>query len=161
MNFKDWMRRRISQPIYNQLKQGANPRDLAISCAVGVACGSLPFFGFTTLVGLLIGHIYKLNQPALQSINYLMAPVQLMSIVFYGYLAAHIPPIIVVDIHPQIIVAKFFEGFRPFMAAYGMLGLRALILWLLIAPVYSFVVFYFLNKAFRRFRRKEVLHERT
>ena len=156
---KEWLKRKITQPILNQLYQGANPKDLAISCAVGVACGTLPFMGFTTLVGFLIGYFGRLNQPALQIVNYLMTPIHLMSIVIYAFLAAHLGTTISVDITPTAILAKFHEGLGPFFEMYGWLGFRALILWLILSPIYSFVVYFFLRKAFIRFMKKEVIHE--
>jgi uncharacterized protein (DUF2062 family) len=151
MWLKQTFQKRIVLPIRAQLLLGANPRDLAMSCAVGVALGSFPLFGTTTILALIVGFFMRLNQPTLQSVNYLMSPIQLLLIPVFGYFAAHLGTPLDVDVHPQAIIQKFAAGPAEFWQMYGVLGMRAIAIWAVVAPFYSFVIFRILHVAFKSF----------
>ena len=149
--------KRLVGPIQALLLQGANPRDLALSCAVGVAVGSMPILGATTGAGLLLGAVLRLNQPTIQAVNYLMAPVQILLIPVFGYFAAQLGTPIHVDLNPAAMAEQFSKGVVAFLEVYGMLGLRAFGLWAVVSPIYSFFVFRLLHVVFQRFARQKDL----
>lgn len=72
--------RRVLDPLTSFLAQGVTPRALSLAIALAVVCGVFPFLGATTLLTLGVGLTLKLNQPAMQTINYLLSPVQLLLI---------------------------------------------------------------------------------
>ena len=74
---KGWLKGRIWNPVVELLRQGLSPEGLAWSLAVGLAVGTIPLFGTSTLICIGLGVGFRLNQPALQLANYLAYPLQL------------------------------------------------------------------------------------
>ncbi len=77
----NWLRRRIWEPLVALLKTGLSPRSLAWSVAVGLALGVFPMLGATTLLCVGAGLVFRLSQPAIQVVNYLVYPLQLALLV--------------------------------------------------------------------------------
>jgi Uncharacterized protein conserved in bacteria (DUF2062) len=61
--------RRLAEPFWQQLRQGADPRRIALALALGSAISLFPVFGTTALLCLLAGLALGLNQPILQAVN--------------------------------------------------------------------------------------------
>ena len=137
------MRARLKALLYEQLAQGVDPRKLALTCAVGISCGSFPLIGFTTLLCLGFGVALKLNQPLLQALNFLMGPIQLVLIPVFGYAGMKLGRPLNVDPHPQAIVQSFAAGPAEFLKTYGELGLRAVLVWALTVPILAAVIYKF------------------
>ena len=66
--------RRVLGPVLGLLRQGLSPEGIALSLAFGLAAGIFPVIGATTLLGLAIGPLLRLNQPALQLASWLAYP---------------------------------------------------------------------------------------
>lgn len=74
MNF---FKRKIVDPLLALLKQGVTPHKLSLSVAVGLLFGTTPLVGTSTTLCLLVGLALRLNQPAIQIVNYAAYPLQL------------------------------------------------------------------------------------
>jgi uncharacterized protein (DUF2062 family) len=76
-----FFRRRVVEPLLALLSQGITPQKLALSLAFGVGIGIFPVLGVSTpaLTALALG--LRLNLPAIQLVNYLASPVQLLLII--------------------------------------------------------------------------------
>ncbi len=72
-----WVRRNLWEPLLALLKQGLSPQGLAWSVAAGLALGVFPVLGVTTALCALAAFLFRLNQPAMQLVNYLAYPLQL------------------------------------------------------------------------------------
>ena len=72
-----WFRRRTWEPLMALLKTGLSPHGLAWSVAAGMALGVFPMLGTTTILCLGAAFAFRLNQPAMQLVNYLAYPLQL------------------------------------------------------------------------------------
>lgn len=59
------------------LRQGTTPHDLALALALGVALGTFPVVGTTTLLCAGASVLLRLNLPAIQSVNWAVSPLQL------------------------------------------------------------------------------------
>lgn len=64
--------------IRRQLTQGVTPPALALSLAVGMGLGTFPVLGSTTLLCAAAAAWLRLNQPAIQLVNYVAYPLQLL-----------------------------------------------------------------------------------
>src|SRR5450755_1242231 len=73
--------RRIVQPILDLLRQGITPEKIALSVALALVLGVFPALGWTTLLCLIVALRLRLNVPAMQLVNYLAYPLQLMLLV--------------------------------------------------------------------------------
>ncbi|NVN98867.1 MAG: DUF2062 domain-containing protein [Geobacteraceae bacterium] len=56
---------------------GMTPRKIALTICLGSVLGIMPLFWGTSLICLIFAHIFRLNQIAMQSVNYLAYPLQL------------------------------------------------------------------------------------
>ncbi|QDK36884.1 DUF2062 domain-containing protein [Bdellovibrio sp. NC01] len=147
-----WWRKifdRAKSFIIEQLKQGATAEGLALTCSVGFALALFPALGTTTALCLVVGTVMKLNQPTLQAVNYLLAPVQLLLIPVFLKLGAWIFSVPAVSINPKTVIAEFFEAPGLFFVNYGLAGLMAMIAWLVVMPALSFLVYRILKVLFK------------
>lgn len=146
-----WLRKafdRCKQFITQQLKQGATAEGLALTCSVGFALAVFPALGTTTILCLLVGLLLKLNQPTLQAVNYLFAPIQLLLIPVFLNIGAWIFSVPAVSFNPKTIVIEFFDSPSIFFVNYGLAGLRGMIAWMLIMPVITFITYLVLKVVF-------------
>jgi uncharacterized protein (DUF2062 family) len=124
------------QPILAQLTQGVTPDKIAATLAVGTACSLLPFLGFTSLLNLGAGLVWRMNQPILQTLNQLLGPVQLALILVYVRLGEAIwgargDPFTLGEM-----LRVFREAtFTDFLGRFGWAGVHAFTAWLLTAPL--------------------------
>ncbi|MDD2310096.1 MAG: DUF2062 domain-containing protein [Desulfuromonadaceae bacterium] len=88
--------RLMASPVLNRLQGvmtcGLTPQKLALTLCVGTAIGILPLLWGTSLLCILLAHLLKLNQVALQSVNYLLYPLQLALLVPFFKLGAWLFP---------------------------------------------------------------------
>ncbi|MTI41380.1 DUF2062 domain-containing protein [Fulvivirga lutimaris] len=80
-NFKKKINDKLLKPLLDFLKQGMTPTGLALSVSLGFILGLFPVVGTTTVLCLLIALIFKLNVAAVQLINYIVYPLQLLLII--------------------------------------------------------------------------------
>ena len=68
------------------------PRKLVLTLCLGCAVGVLPLVWGTSLLCILLAHLLRLNQVALQSVNYLLYPLQLALLIPFYKLGAWLFP---------------------------------------------------------------------
>ena len=73
-----WIRRRVIVPILELLKLGVTPEKLALSLAIGTVLGVSPILGLTTALAFIICYWFRLNPVAMQLMNYVMYPFQIL-----------------------------------------------------------------------------------
>jgi uncharacterized protein (DUF2062 family) len=87
-----WMRgffqKKLIDPIVRLLRQGISPEKLALGLAVGIVIGIFPVIGATTLLCALAALLLKLNLPAMQLVNYLVYPLQILLLIPFFHLGA-------------------------------------------------------------------------
>ena len=138
-------RRWVMKPVIAQLTQGTSPGKVAKAIAFGVTIGLFPLLGTTTLLSLAVGIPMKLNQPVLQVFRELTYPLQLATVLLFMragetlFGAEHVPLSI------PMLMERFFASPGQFMADFGMIGLYAVVVWALIAPVLLGLI-YFISK---------------
>lgn len=151
-----WWRKILARAktfIMEQLKQGATAEGLALTCSVGFALALFPALGTTTALCLLVGTMMKLNQPTLQAVNYVLAPVQLLLIPVFLKMGAWIFSVPAVSINPKTIVAEFFNAPGVFFVNYGLAGLMAMVAWLVVMPALAILVYRILKIVFTNIRK--------
>lgn len=127
--------RRIVAPIITQLTQGVTPQKIALTLALGLACGVFPFLGLTTALCFAVAFIFKLNQPIIHVINQLLWPVQLSLIAVYVKAGAWLYHADVATLNLPEMTRIFWSAQREFWARFGMFGVYALCAWLITLPV--------------------------
>jgi uncharacterized protein (DUF2062 family) len=135
------------------LKQGLSPEKLALCVALGGVLGVFPVLGSTTLLCALVAWAARLNQPAIQSVNYFVYPLQIALLIpFYrmGEWLFRVPhlPLSVQDVKRLI-----QPGILNAIHVLWDTTLRAIVAWGLVAPLVAGLLYAILLPVFRRLGR--------
>lgn len=133
---ESWWRRRVLAPIIGQLRQGTTPRLIAITIAAGIVIGLFPILGATTLLCGVVAAAFKLNQPVIQTVNYLLSPAQIALLLpFYraGEQLFRQPPVPIASL--GALTERFWSSPTQFFIDYGMVALYGITVWVLVAPL--------------------------
>jgi uncharacterized protein (DUF2062 family) len=139
---KSFWQRRIVALIIAQLKQGITPAKIALTIALGITLGIFPILGATTILCLAAGFAFKLNQPIMQAINWLISALQLSLILVFvriGEWLVNAPP---VTFSVPELIKKFNASPRKFMQEFGLTGLHGIAGWFLVAPFLIPVIYF-------------------
>ncbi|MBK1882416.1 DUF2062 domain-containing protein [Luteolibacter pohnpeiensis] len=138
--FRSWWRRWLLDPIIQQLTQGVSPQHLSWTVALGVVFGIFPIMGSTTVMCLLVGWIFKLNQAILHAFKAIVYPLHLSLILVFIRMGERLygAPLIPFSV-PQL-MAKFKESPVQFAKDFGMTAWHGVSAWLLIAPFATILI---------------------
>lgn len=75
------IRRKVWDPLAHLLHNGMAPSQLALSVALGAYLGIIPVLGVTTILCTLIALPLRLNLVAIQAVNWLVYPLQIILII--------------------------------------------------------------------------------
>ncbi len=147
---KNWLHRRIWLPLIGLLKQGISPDRLALCVAIGIVVGNIPILGLSTALCALIALVFRLNLAAMQLVQALMAPTQVLLIIPYVRLgewllrAPHQPLSIPAGLK------LLSEGVRNAITVLWDAILHAGFAFLLVAPLAIFLLYKLLVPIFTR-----------
>jgi hypothetical protein len=130
------------------------PDRLALTIAIGTACSLLPFLGFTTLLNLGVGLWLRLNQPILQTVNYLLTAVQLALILIYVRIGEFIWQADPMPLSVPKLASSFAADPWLFLQHFGLTGVHAATAWLLSVPLIVASLYFPLRPVLRRFAKK-------
>jgi len=119
-----WLRRRVLWPLRQQLSQGATPEGLALSLAIGATLGLFPILGSTTVLCLAAGVALRLNHPALQIANYLVAALQLPLVYPFVRLGEGLVGARPASFAIPALMAEFRADPTGFLGHWGLTGLH-------------------------------------
>jgi uncharacterized protein (DUF2062 family) len=129
---------RLTSLVSGELRKGLTPLEIARTLAIAVVLGLFPLLGFTTLLCGIFGALWKLNHALLQSLNYLLAPLQLLLLPVWLHLGAWIFQVEAVTVSPLRVVEEFQASPLQFLQDYGLAGAQAVLAWTLLAvPAYQ------------------------
>ncbi|NUN06738.1 MAG: DUF2062 domain-containing protein [Bdellovibrio sp.] len=147
------MFKKVRELFLVQVRQGATPEGLALTCAVGFTIAVFPVLGVTTVLCLLVGQIMRLNQPVLQTVNYALAPLQLLMIPLYLKLGAWIFQVPAVSINPLTMVEEFMDSPQTFLQEYWVASLQSLVAWAVVTPVATVGVYFVTRTVFQGYQK--------
>jgi len=148
---RSFWQRRVRDPLIALFTHGITPDKVAATLAVGTACSLFPFLGFTTALNLAVGLRLRMNQPILQSLNYLLTPIHLVMIVVYVRLGEWLWR----AQDDRFTVGEMLRIFREasfgdFLQRFGWTGIHAFTAWALTTPLLVALLYYSLRPALRR-----------
>ena len=138
---KDRLRRRILDPLLTLLRQGTSPDRLALCVAIGVVVGNVPMLGISSIICAGIALAFRLNLPAIQIVQAVMAPTQVLLIIPFVRLGEWL-----LGISPQHVSIKAGLAFGTLWDAI----LHAVFAWMLLAPFTILLIFKILTPIFTR-----------
>lgn len=152
-----FLRHRIVEPVLALLRQGVTPEKIALGMALGVVLGVTPMFGTTTILCMVAAFFLRLNPAAIQFVNYLMLPVQLMLLIpfiragewLFG--AARNP--VTLDRIRQLIQANVWHA----IAALWTSTVHALAVWAILGSLSIFPIYWLLVRPLRRIARMRLV----
>ena len=69
---------KLKSRIVDLLRQGSSPDQISLTIVLGLALGTIPILGTTTLLCAAAAMTWRLNMPLIMLINYFVYPVQLL-----------------------------------------------------------------------------------
>lgn len=123
------------------LRQGLSPQALAATLALGTVLGTLPVVWGTTLLCVLTAAVLRLNQVAIQAVNYLVWPLQLAMLLPFFHIGKRLLP----SLAPGLDGAQFLTLLQTdpleSAATLGSANLLALLGWLCLAPLAGILLY--------------------
>ena len=151
-----WWRRRVRGPLLDLLRQGLTPEQLALTVAVGVGIGVVPFLGAITSVATVVALRLRLNIAALQLISHLMTPVQLLLLVPQLRLGARlIGNTAATELTLANVRTLFAHDWRAALHLLWQAELGALLVWAGAGLPLVAILNWLLRPAFRRLARRK------
>ena len=142
--------RRIVRPVLDLLLQGITPEKIALSIAFALVLGVFPALGWTTLLCLFVALRLRLNVPAMQLVNYLVYPLQLMLLVPFirtGEVLFRAPRL---SLSLPQIFAMIHEGVWQAIKMLWVATIHAIAAWALIAPLAVYLIYRVLAPVLRK-----------
>ena len=147
---KNWLYRRILEPLLALLRQGISPDRLALCVAIGVVVGNIPILGVSTVLCTAIALAFRLNLPAIQVVQAAMAPTQILLIIPFvrlGEWLLRIPP---QPVSIKQALALIAQGPTHAIVALWDAILHAGLAWILVAPFAAYLFYKLLTPVFER-----------
>ena len=133
---------RATRLFFKLLKQGISPKKLALCAALGITLGVFPVYGATTLLCVIAASIFRLNQAAIQVINYAVFPLWFIMLVPFFKMGEYIfnaSPIPLTE--PKEIIIMFRSDAVYFFQTLGTAVFHAIVAWLLICPLIAVILY--------------------
>ncbi|HTR03715.1 MAG TPA: DUF2062 domain-containing protein [Thermoanaerobaculia bacterium] len=141
MSGRDFLRRRIRDPIHQQLTQGLSPEKIALTVAVGLTIAVNPIVGTTTILCFAAAWALGLNQPIIQAINFSSYALQLLLIFPFIRLGEWLFRAPRENRSLERLLALMREDFGRALADVGVTLLHAFVAWLGAAPLIAALVY--------------------
>lgn len=147
---KNWLYRRLIEPLLSLLRQGISPPRLALCVAVGIVVGNIPILGVSTILCAVIALMFRLNLPAMQLVQAAMAPTQLLLAIPFVRAGEWI-----LRVPPQVLSIKAALDLIAHGAWHAAVVLRDAMLhgflaWALLAPFGIYLFYRILTPLFAR-----------
>ncbi|MBL7994908.1 DUF2062 domain-containing protein [bacterium] len=151
MFIQRFIKKSLVTPLLNLLKQGITPEKLALSVGLGISFGIFPVIGSTTILCTAFGFLFRVNQAAIQLVNYFSYPLQLAFFIPFFQLGAFIFQTDPLPFSIEDIFVMLASDTVGAIKALWMASLRAIAAWMLIGPVLCFAIYRILTPVFSRF----------
>ena len=147
---KNWLNRRLLEPLLALLRQGISPRRLALCVAIAIVVGNIPILGVSTILCTFIALTFRLNLPAIQVVQAAMAPTQVLLIIPFVRLGEWI-----LRVPPQVVsikaaLALVSRGLWQAIVVLRDAIFHAGLAWALIAPFAVYLLVRLLTPVFER-----------
>jgi uncharacterized protein (DUF2062 family) len=138
---ESFVRRHLVGPFVALLKQGITPEKVALSIALGVVCGLFPIMGATTLLCIAAASAMRLNQVAIQVVNYLMSPLQVGGILLFVRLGEWLVGAEPVPFSPAELARSLRADPGAFFSRFGWTGVHGILGWSVVAPFVALALY--------------------
>jgi len=148
-----WSYRNIFLPIVDLLRQGITPEKIALSIALGVVLGIFPVLGSTTILCAAAALVLRLNLPAIQVVNFLIYPLQLILFLPFLQVGSRITRAARVTLSMKEVFGMIKSDPWSLIKMVWTASLGAIAIWLVISPLVIAAVYFTIAPVLRRLRR--------
>jgi uncharacterized protein (DUF2062 family) len=132
---------KILNMLKSMLKEGMSLRKIALCISLGIVLGIFPVLGVTTFLCTVAALVLRLNLPAIQVVNYMVYPLQLIMLApFYAagnwLFKQQGLPLINTDL-----IGLLQNDFWGSMASLWDLTLYAILTWIAISPLLVLILY--------------------
>ncbi len=146
---------KLKAKLLEQLKQGASPEALTLTLVLGLALGTIPLLGSTTLLCAGVAAALRLNQPLMQLINYFVYPLQLALYVPLIMMGARLLDPGLGTLTLEGIFAMFRANLGGAIAKLFWANLGAVLIWGAVAVPLGMLLYAGLVRVVRNFNKAE------
>ncbi len=150
--------RRTIEPIQRLLRTGVTPDKITLSITLGVVLGIFPVLGSTTILCTIAALALGLNLPAIQLVNYLVYPLQLVLLIpFYrgGEVLFRVEAsLLSLDEVVGLIRANAWQALHVLWATTW----HAVVVWLILSVIIIPALYYSLLPAVKALPLQEEVH---
>ena len=143
---KEFLYKKAVEPAVALIKQGVSPEKISLGMACGIILGVFPVLGSTTILCGLAAIIFRLNLPAIQLVNYMVYPLQLVLLIPFfhlGDLSFQVEPL---PLSAQEIITLLRSDLWGTIQSFWNTTLHATVAWLLISlPTFLILHFIFIR----------------
>lgn len=132
--------KKLKEEVINSLSGGFTPKKVALTVAMGMVFGTVPF-AVSTLLCTVAGILFRLNQPLIQFINFLVFPLQILFFIPYLKIGE-------VLLGQKTIPLNYFEikeifelPLKLFILKLGKAIIFALTGWVIVSPIIFILTF--------------------
>ena len=150
MKFKGFWQRKFVKPIIDLLNQGITLQKIVLSIAIGATLGVIPVPGVTTILCTIAAILFRLNLPAIQLVNYLVYPLQIILLIpFYraGEFVFNAEPL---SLSASQVVGMIKEDVWAAIKFLWDTTLHAVVVWCILAPILVAILYYLLLPLVKR-----------
>ncbi|UCG20983.1 MAG: DUF2062 domain-containing protein [Deltaproteobacteria bacterium] len=134
--------RKIVEPLLTLIKQGISPEKISLGMTCGIVLGVFPVLGSTTILCGLAAIIFRLNLPAIQLVNYIVYPLQIMLLIPFFHLGDLLFQVEPLPLSAQELITLLQADLWGTIRAFWNTTLRAIVAWLL-ASLPIFLILHF------------------
>lgn len=144
--------KKLKEEVINALAGGFTPKKVALTIALGMVFGTVPF-AVSTLLCTLAGVLFRLNQPLIQIINFFVFPLQIAFFIPYLKVGEFLLGQKTIPLNYFEIKEIFELPLKLFILKLGKAIIFALFGWIIVSPIiflFSYNLFLYLIKKIKR-----------
>jgi uncharacterized protein (DUF2062 family) len=149
--------RKILLPILDLLRQGITPEKIALSVALGAVLGIFPVLGSTTILCAAAAFVLRLNLPAVQLVNFLIYPLQLILFLPFLRAGSRITGAAPVALSMKEVFGMIKSDPWCLIKILWTASLGAMAIWIVMSPLVIAAIYFTLAPALRRLHRSIAL----
>jgi len=151
VNLRD---RKFVRPFVDLLRQGLTAEKLAVTIALGITLGVTPVLGTTVLLCTLAAMVFRLNLAAIQLVNWLVYPLQLILLIPLLRIGAWMFGTQSSELSLSHIILLIRTDIFKAIATLWIATVHALVAWLVFGSIASGIIYLALVPVLRATRRK-------
>ena len=153
MKLKSLIKNKLYNPVVEFIQQGLSPEKIAEAITLGFLFGIIPVMGATTMLCAISAFLRKLNMAAIQLVNWLVYPLQLL---FYFPLLKLGANLFQAPIPFSIEQLKLMikADLSAFLLRFLKANAGAVIIWLIISIPLGVLIFRLLAKSIKKISTK-------